>query len=171
MGKITKRKRRIFKRVVVFSIVIQMALLVLFAALLVNTTNATSKNTNVLDVKILDVIISDGSNQLTTVYLKTPIGYYRTDWKIYDKQIYNPINGKDLEKSLTDEPLITLTILKNSKKSSIFHGDTMTAVDIRSESTVYYDIANYNQWQKENRIVLIVAFIVVEIIVILWVNV
>lgn len=167
MGKVSKRKKQKFIRVIIFTIVIQIVLLASFTYFLFKATNATLENTSVIDVKILDVFISDGSNKLATVYLETPAGYYRTDWKTYDKQIYNPINGKDLEKSLTDEPLITLTILKNSKKSSIFYGDTMTAVDIRSESTVYYDIANYNQWQKENRIILFVVFAIAEIALII----
>ena len=167
MGKISKRKKQIFIRTIVFVVIIQIVLLVFLAFLLVNTTNATTENTSVLDVEILDVIVSDGSNKLTTVYLKTPVGYYRTDWKTYDKEIYNPINNKELEKSLTEEPLITLTVLNNSKKSSILYGDTMSVVDIRSDSAVYYDIANYNQWQKENRFVLFVAFSMVEIVLII----
>ena len=98
MGKISKRKKQIFIRTIVFVVIIQIVLLVFLAFLLVNTTNATTENTSVLDVEILDVIVSDGSNKLTTVYLKTPVGYYRTDWKTYDKEIYNPINNKELEK-------------------------------------------------------------------------
>lgn len=167
MGKVSKRKKQKFIRVIILAIVIQIVLLASFTYFLFKATNATLENTSVIDVKILDVFISDGSNKLATVYLETPAGYYRTDWKTYDKKNYSLIESEELEKNLTKESSITLTVLDNSQKSSILYGETMYAVDIRNDSTVYYDITNYNEWQKENRIVLIVAFIVVEIIVIL----
>lgn len=167
MSKVSKRKKQKFIRIIVFIIVMQIVLLASFTSLLFMATNATPENTSVIDVKILDVIISGGSNKLTTVYLETPTGYYRTDWKIYDKKICGPIDSEEFEKSLTEESSITLTVLDNSQKESVLYGETMCVVDVRSGSTIYYDITNYNEWQKENRVVLLVAFACVEVVVII----
>lgn len=117
--RISNRKRKQVRQIFIRFVLIQICIVILFLFTFYKTSKADSQNTYTINIQIVDVIVSDGSNQLPTVYLETPIGYYRTDWKTYDEKIYNPINSRELKKSLTEEQLITLTVLDNSDRKSV----------------------------------------------------
>lgn len=164
----SNKKRKKFIQTFIQFILIELLIVILFLFTFYNTSKANTQNTHTIDTSIIDVVVCDGSNKLATVYLETPMGFYKTDWKTYDKKNDNPFNSEELKNSLTEEQSTTLTVLNNSKKTSVLYGNTMTVVDIRSESTVYYDMADYNQWQTENRIITIIFSVFVEVIIVVW---
>lgn len=166
MAKVSKNKKQKFIRVIIFAIVIQLLLISVFTIMMIDTQKATKDNTYILDTKITDVKVKDVPNKLTTLYLNTPKDSYRITWKVYE-ETYNFVSFENLRKDLMEDSAVKITVLKNSKKHSAMHGEALQVVDIRSDSTVYFDVANYNQWQNSNRTILFVTFAIVEIVLII----
>ena len=162
MGEISKRKKQKFTRVIVFAIALQLILVSAFAIMLYGIQNATTDNTYVLETEITDVKISDGSNKLTMLYFDTDENSYRITWRVYEES-YDFDSFDKLKKDLIEDSSLKITVVDNSEKHSSVYGETLQVVDIRSDSAIYYDIANYNQWQNENRIILFVVFAIAEI--------
>ncbi len=161
MGKISKKKKQEFIRVITFVVVLQVVLISLFTIMLSDTQKAKKDNTYILDTRITDVKVKDIPNKLTTLYLNTPVDSYRITWKVYE-ETYNFVSFENLRKDLMEDSSLKITVLEKSKKYSAMYGETLQVVDIRSDETVYFDVTNYNQWQKSNRIILFFTFAIVE---------
>ncbi len=166
MDKVSKRKKQKFIRVIVFVTAIQLLLIAVFTIMLIDTQKATKDNTYILDTKITDVKVKDIPNKLTTLYLNTPKDLYRITWKVYE-ETYNLVSFENLRNDLMEDSSIKITVLEKSKKYSTMYGETLQVVDIRSNDSVYFDVANYNQWQNSNRTILLVVFAIVEIALII----
>ncbi len=164
LSRISSVKRKKIARIFKNFALLQIIAIILLCLVFLTKKTANDDNTYNLDVQIVDIAIDTVPNGVDIVYFKTQDSKYMTYWKKYDTN-YQSKDFQNFKYDILNESVITITVLKNSESiHPLWHGYE-TVVDIRSDACIYYDICDYNRWQKNERIAGVCAVIIYEIVI------
>ena len=140
-------------------LIIELFYLFFLCFMLYSTQQATDKNTYFIEPNISDVYIDEIPNRYDNIYLISEDKKYTVGWSKEAK------NGFVLlEQAILENKAVRLQVLKNDGIMSIYRLGKLVCVNVQIDNDIIFNVRDYNQNQKTDRLCGIICLIVIGIL-------
>ncbi len=140
-------------------IMVELGYFIFLFFMLYSTQPATTANTYSIETYISDAYVDVIPNRYDNLYMLSDEQRFVVGWS---KEAQRNITL--LESAAKENKLVRLTVLKDDWFTSVFRMGKITCVDVDVENNCIFDIKDYNQNQKTDRICGGIAFVIIGIL-------
>ncbi len=127
--------------------------------MLFSTQQATDKNTYFIEPNISDIYIDEIPNRYDNIYLISGDKKYVVGWS---KEAKNEFALS--KKAISDNRTVRLQVLKNDGIMSTYRLNKLVCVNVQIDNDIIFNVRDYNQNQKTDRLCGIICLIVIGIL-------